>query len=738
VVNISLIAFFAFLAAGLYLLWIGYDEIHIRRFSLLFFLAGIIALASYYHNAAQSIVQAHVSVKTGIAAIIAYPAGILFFLLKPANFKITTKSLIITLTPLIILLMAVIFNFSNHIQIIETGEKFIVKFDGVFKWIYGITAIAYFGLIIAMILKWRKTASLNRQKLRANFFMFSIILSALIFSFDFFVLKNQIFGLPHQSILFALTFLLATMALGVFYFQSKAIPAATEHILLMSLSNDLIFYTDLSGKILKYNHQVMQTFGNPSDDTPEPNIIDLIWDTEIESFRMLLNGREGWEDEFNCTNIKNEKFPVKFRASTIYDKYSDPAGFIIVGKDKRPELKIKHEAAQNRELQYELLKAKEKATESDKLKSAFLSIITHELRTPLNGILGFTELLKAELEGSEYFEIVDHIDKSGKRLLGTINSIIDLSLIETNKNEINKQPVNLKTLLRQKSKTYIAYAQSKNLYFELTAQTEGLMSRTDERMVGHILTNLMDNAVKYTEKGGIKVSLEAIERNNRVKALFKVADTGIGIKKNDFSKIFDRFRQGSEGYNRTYEGMGIGLSICKTFVEMLDGEIWVDSTPDQGSVFYLQLPAYFLKNNTDNVVFDENEIIDIDQTKDRPCALIVEDNHSNRAFMKYLLLEKYEVDDTINGIGALDLAQKNQYDLIFISLDPEKEIIEVEAMKKIKRLPGYEKVPIAAVTTNLQKNEQLDLFYQGFTHYLPKPYTRETLLAVAQKMISRE
>jgi len=170
---------------------------------------------------------------------------------------------------------------------------------------------------------------------------------------------------------------------------------------------------------------------------------------------------------------------------------------------------------------------------------------------------------------------------------------------------------------------------------------------------------------------------------------------------------------------------------------MLDGEIWVESEPGKGSVFYLQIPAYLSDSNQpEGNKPEEHNTKEIRKQQGRPCALIVEENHSNRTFLKYLLLEAFEVDDAINGIRAFEMAQKNQYDLIFFSLNPDKEAIETEAMKKIKKLPGFETVPIAAVTTNLQKNEAADLLYRGFTHYISKPYTRASVLETANKMIA--
>jgi len=733
--NIFLIAFFAFLLTGIFLLSNGFKQYDFLRLTALFFLIGAASLAYYFFSVANTLQNACVWLRVGTIAIFLFLAAYSYFILILTKIKLRKKYLIFGGLPMLVLLIFISLNVFNHIGVEdnEQGLKTISRF--VLAAIYAGVVLFYFAANAVLLFFWRKRAALKRHRFMANIILISLFLTVLFLTVEFLIVKNRIFGNQPLVNVFSGTILLAPLFYCLRFLNKGEVLAETEQLILFSLSTDLVFVIDTTGIVTKLNYSVVKNLGLSTEEIILKPFANLIRESEKERFYKLLSNKQAWEQEFTCLNVTNEKIPLNIRCNPVLDKYGDLAEFILVGCDKRLDVKIKQETGLNRELQYELLKAKEKASESDKLKSAFLSVVTHELRTPLNGILGFTELLRTELVGSEQFEIVDYIDKSGKRLLGTINSIIDLSLIETNKNEINKQPVNLKTLIQQKSNPYIPYAQSKNLFLDIQILNDKLMARTDERMLGHILSNLLDNAVKYTETGGITISLEVVKSNNRVKALIKVADTGIGIDKKDFSRIFEKFRQGSEGYNRAYEGMGIGLSICKTFVDLLDGELWLESETGKGSVFYLQLPAYLWNEATENAAVVEEDFTNLQGPGFRPCALIVEDNHSNRAFMKYLLLEYYEVDDTVSGVSALGLAQKNQYDMIFISLNPETQNIEIEAMKNIKALPGYQNVPVAAITTNIKKSEQEDLLLQGFSHHVSKPYTREILLAVAAEML---
>jgi nitrogen-specific signal transduction histidine kinase/CheY-like chemotaxis protein len=733
--NVFLVSFFASFVAGVYFLWVGFKRTPCRWLSVLYLLLATAALAHYFFSTATSIQQAGIAIRLSWSTFLLFPAAYLFFATFASNSAFSVKGYIMTGIPAAITLLIHAFNLNGHFSIATTGDAFTFRIAPMFLWVYSAVAAGYFILVAIFVLRWRNGQSLNREKSMANIFLLAIILSLFYIVFDTIAFDQPRAGILSNTLFLACGILTAVSTFGLIYFEKTEVPVVSEQLLLLSLTSDFVFFLDNDGNINKHNLSPAGNLGYPPDDIILKPMVDLIWHTEKAHFNSLMASKKPWECPFNCTTASNEKMPVFFRCSDLSDKYGDPAGCILTGQNQFTVKRLKQETALNRELQYELLKSKEKANESDKLKAAFLSIITHELRTPLNGILGFTELLKTDFEGSEHFEIIEHLDKSGKRLLGTINSIIDLSLIETNKSEINKQPVDLKDLVSEKTQPYIAYAQSKRLDFKIDFRDENLMARTDERMLGHVISNLLDNAVKYTEAGGITVSLQAVENKHRTKALIKVSDTGIGIDKKDFTKIFEKFRQGSEGYNRTYEGMGIGLSICKTIIEMLDGEIWVESESGKGSVFYLQIPAYFSDSRQAEDTEPEKDNTEAKTQQARPCALIVEENFSNRTFLKYLLLEAFEVDDAINGIRALEMAQKNQYDLIFFSLNPDTEAIETEAMKKIKKLPGYEKVPMAAVTTNLQKNEADDLFYRGFTHYIAKPYTRASVLETAGKML---
>ena len=229
--------------------------------------------------------------------------------------------------------------------------------------------------------------------------------------------------------------------------------------------------------------------------------------------------------------------------------------------------------------------AKQKAEESDKLKSAFLSNIAHEIRTPMHGILGFAEMLKTvSLTQEQMQEYIAIIEKSSARMLNTITDLIEISRIESGQAEIKLSLVDIGGQMESAYAVFKSEADKKGLQLLLknTLNIEGMHIRTDREKLDIIITQLLKNAVKYTKKGYIEIGYE--QKGDLIE--YYVKDTGIGIEKDKQQAIFGRFTQADNSLSKTYEGFGLGLSITKAYVEMLGGSIWVESEPGEGSTFY--------------------------------------------------------------------------------------------------------------------------------------------------------
>jgi len=248
----------------------------------------------------------------------------------------------------------------------------------------------------------------------------------------------------------------------------------------------------------------------------------------------------------------------------------------------------------------ELINAKEQAEKSDQLKSAFLTNMSHEIRTPMNGILGFAELLKEpNLTSEEQKDFIETIGMCGARMLNTINNIVDVSQIESGLIKVDIKESNINEQIEFVYKFFKPEIESKGMqfFFKNSLPSIEAIIKTDIEKIYAILTNLVKNAIKFTNEGYIEIGYE--KKGNYLE--FFVKDTGIGIPQKQQQIIFERFRQGSESLDRIYEGCGLGLSISESYVEMLGGKIWVVSEGRNGSIFYFTIPY--------NVVLEEKSAI---------------------------------------------------------------------------------------------------------------------------------
>lgn len=289
----------------------------------------------------------------------------------------------------------------------------------------------------------------------------------------------------------------------------------------------------------------------------------------------------------------NVEFKIKPKGS---DQIKDIKSAAYYNKETNKIFGIIQDITEYKSIQAELVKAKEKAEESDRLKSAFLANMSHEIRTPMNGIIGFATLLK-EHENTDLIQqkYIDIIEKSGDRMLNIINDLIDISKVEAGQMDINLSDTNITEMFDYLSNFFRLEAQRKGLQLivELPENGNCIRLTTDKEKVYAILTNLIKNAIKFTSKGSIKFGCNQ-EGNNM---LFFVKDTGMGIPKEKIGVVFDRFVQADSNIANGYEGAGLGLSISKAYVDMLGGKIWVESEVGVGSSFYFTIPCNPQNNN---------------------------------------------------------------------------------------------------------------------------------------------
>jgi signal transduction histidine kinase len=237
----------------------------------------------------------------------------------------------------------------------------------------------------------------------------------------------------------------------------------------------------------------------------------------------------------------------------------------------------------------ELRRAKEMAEEMNRLKTNFLSNMSHEIRTPINGILGISQVIELESKEQVIRDYVQLQKKSGRRLLDTINSILSLSRIEAQKEKLLLSVVDMNKVVHESATSLEELARYKGLKFKVNEHTEEIFCLSDETMLYQVVHNIVGNAIKFTEDGEVNILVSICPQNN---VSIKVTDTGIGISKEFLPKVFNPFEQESMGHSRGYEGSGLGLSISKRYIELLGGEINVESEKNRGSTFEILLPRY--------------------------------------------------------------------------------------------------------------------------------------------------
>ena len=378
----------------------------------------------------------------------------------------------------------------------------------------------------------------------------------------------------------------------------------------------------------------------------------------------------------------------------------------------------------------ELVKAKERAEESDRLKSAFLANMSHEIRTPMNGILGFTELLKEpKLTGEEQQQYISIIEQSGDRMLNTINDIINISKIEAGQMEISISETNINEQIEYIYAFFKPEVEQKGmlLSFKNTLPGKESVIKTDREKVYAILTNLVKNAIKFTFAG--RIELGYVKKDEFLE--FFVKDTGIGIPQNKQKAVFDRFVQVNPSDKRAFQGSGLGLSISKAYVEMLGGRIWDESEEGKGSVFYFTIPYKHEPDSKPVVAGDA--AVEADNSPLKPLKILIAEDDEKSEILITLTVRKFckELLKTKNGIDAVELCRNNPaLDLVLMDIEMPG-ISGYEAARQIRQF--NDKVIIIAQTAYALPGDQQKAIAAGCNDYIAKPFKQAALIALLKK-----
>ncbi|RXQ92222.1 response regulator [Ancylomarina salipaludis] len=431
-------------------------------------------------------------------------------------------------------------------------------------------------------------------------------------------------------------------------------------------------------------------------------------------FKSQFNGKDEKQDMWLSTSI----YP-------LHNKNGDVEYIVVTHED----------VTERKEAEKALLIAKEKAEESDRLKSAFLANMSHEIRTPMNGILGFTSLLKRPLlKTDEQLEYIELIEKSGARMLTVINDLINISKIESGQMEISIRPTNINEQLNDIYAHFLPEANEKHLKFSLGDLLPNDLCKfnTDKEKLYAILLNLVTNAIKYTDEGSIEIHVEKKKDYYE----FCVKDTGIGIDPERQEVIFDRFIQADIGDQRAFEGAGLGLAISKAYVEMLGGKIWLVSELRKGSAFYFNLPCDAkLVDDVDTFKFVRPSDYSVFEREKLKVLIVDDDMVSRNLIAKQIKPICKDLTFAKNGVEALIFFKENpDFDLIL--MDIKMPMLDgYDATREIRKM--NKNVIIIAQTALGLSGDREKSIEAGCTDYIAKPILKDELLNLIYKCFNQ-
>ena len=512
--------------------------------------------------------------------------------------------------------------------------------------------------------------------------------------------------------------------------------------LLLKASEDMITIHKKNGEYIYYNGpecypiSADDVVGKMPSDIFENNATNTLLETfnkvirtgKSETIEILLDflGEKKWYSEY-IYPIKNEDGDVIEMVKVcrdIHERKMAEQKIIIQNKELKTLIEEKEKQS------IELNEAKDKAEESDRLKSAFLANMSHEIRTPMNGILGFTELLKSKNITEEKKEnYLNLIDKEGKRLLGFITDIIDISKIESNVISIFKTPSNINLILDDLLTKYSIKLKESNVKLLLKKglpDTESTIE-TDANKLVQILSNLIENAIKFSAKGSIEFGYTL--RFNQLH--FFVKDTGVGIETEEQKTIFNRFTKGKNEQIHN-NGAGLGLSIVKGLINILDGKIWVDSKPGIGSSFFFTIP--YKKELIEQPVIIKEKVKKIDDN--HFTILIAEDEFIIFMYLKECLSNfNCTVLHAANGEKTIKIFEENKtIDIVLMDINMPK-LNGYEVLEKI-RLKD-KNIPIIAQTGLAMQGDKEKMLAAGFNDYITKPIEIKTLIDTINKNLNK-
>ncbi len=482
--------------------------------------------------------------------------------------------------------------------------------------------------------------------------------------------------------------------------------------------------------ILEVNDAAVSKYGYNRDEFLSMDVTQIRPSQERKKFLGLISAEREpirhagiWKHQLKNGSI----IDVDITSHTLSFKGHDAA--LVLAQD----------VTERKKWEEDLIRAKEEAERSNRLKDAFVANISHEIRTPLNSILGFSELIREHLNGlidEEVARYFDSIDRSSLRLMRTVDMILNFSRLQVGAFTINPHLINMPGLLEEIRNEHKLSAEAKSLSLTFTNEAGDVWIMADEYSIMQAVSNLVDNSIKYTDKGFINLKLYKGE-NDQI--MLDVSDSGIGISENFFEDLFKPYSQEDIGYTRNYEGIGLGLSMVKRYLELNDATITFRSKQGEGTVFTINFHQAESGPDQLQLTKEAEQVrapgLSPDSVSEKPVVLVVEDDLFSQEFMTIILEDEFEVLVADGAAQAYQELKRKDVSIILMDISLKGDMDGLQLIRELRKEPVYHAMPIIVLTAHAFAEDRKRSFDAGGSGYFSKPFKPQELIHEMNKLL---